>query len=133
MAAASQEVQMRIVVRDTVPGVRGGVQTGSGAGARVDKWERMAGGDHTFELVASTTNGGLPLKGPCIQKDSKGRFVYIVWRSDDGVVSRRAKVYVEQVTAEHLTSGNPVTITIAGRAKDGLPCCASVYPLEVNS
>jgi len=133
MAAATPTVHIRIVVRDAVPGVRGGVQTGSGAAARVEKWERMAGGGHTFELTATTTNGGLPLKGPGIQKDSKGRFVYLVWRSDDGVVSRRAKVYVEQVTAEHLATGNPVIVTIAGRAKDGLPCCASVYPLAVSS
>ncbi|MBS1708301.1 MAG: hypothetical protein JSS65_06210 [Armatimonadetes bacterium] len=133
MAATSTPVQIRIVVRDAVPGVRGGVQTGSGAAARVEKWERMAGGDHTFELTANTTNGSLPLKGPSIQKDSKGRFVYIVWRSDDGVVSRRAKVYLEQFSAEHLATGNPVTVTIAGRAKDGLPCCASVYPLDVSS
>jgi hypothetical protein len=86
----------------------------------------MDGGEASFCVDVGAS---YPLKGPTIQKDSKGRFVYIVWRDDTGQVNRRAKVYVESITEEMLEAGGPLEVLLPGVAKDGWPCCATVKPL----
>lgn len=86
----------------------------------------MDGGEASFCVDVGAS---YPLKGPAIQKDSKGRFVYIVWRDDTGQVNRRAKVYVESITEEMLETGGPLEVLLPGVANDGWPCCATVKPL----
>ena len=88
----------------------------------------MTEADHVFSVQASVKDGKLPLRGPAVQKDSKGRFVYIVWRGGD--ISRRAKVYIESIDQTLLDSGRPLTVVLPGTAKDGWPCCATVKPIQ---
>lgn len=125
-----RDVELHIVLDDTVPGVRGGVQVGSGSDGTVATWHQVTGGEFRFVVRAQARDGRLPLKGEAIQKDGKGRFVYIVWRDDAGVVSRRAKIYVETIDQAMLDTGSPVEILLPGKAKDGLPCCATVKPIR---
>lgn len=89
----------------------------------------MYGAESRFVTHAQVRDGQLPLRGEVIQKDGKGRFIYIVWRDDVGVVSRRAKIYVEPVDQAAVDSGHPIEILLPGKAKDGLPCCSTVKPL----
>ncbi len=123
-------VMLCIHLNKTMPGALGGIQMGSAGSATVPKWVAMPGTDHTFHVSALLKDGRLPLRGPVIQKDGKGRFLYIVWRSVDGVVSRRAKLYVESITQVMVDSELPIRAEFPGLAKDGLPCCATVKPLE---
>jgi hypothetical protein len=90
----------------------------------------MSGEEARFVAHAQIRDGKLPLRGEVIQKDGKGRFLYIVWRDDSGVVNRRAKIYVESMDQTAVDSGLPIEIVLPGRAKDGLPCCATVKPLR---
>lgn len=110
-----------------MPGVWGGIQRGSGAKATVPEWAQMSGGEHVFRLQTQAQH---PLKGPEFQKDAKGKFFYIVWRGDDPQCNRRAKLYVETITPELLAEARSLKLVIAGRAKDGYPCCATIKPLE---
>lgn len=119
-----------MVLDSTVPGMWGGVQVGSGSGGSVKDWRQMSGEEARFVACAQIRDGLLPLRGEVIQKDGKGRFVYIVWRDDIGLVSRRAKIYVESINQAAVDSGHPIEILLPGKAKDGLSCCATVKPLR---
>lgn len=123
-------VELCIHLNKTMPGALGGIQMGSASSATVPEWAAMTGTYHTFQVSALLKDGRLPLRGPAIQKDGKGRFIYIVWRSVDGVVSRRAKLYLESITQEMVDSGLPIRAEFPGLAKDGCPCCATVKPLR---
>lgn len=126
----TRDIELRIVLEDPTPGVWGGVQIGSGSKGTVKVWQKMSGTEARFTTLSQLKDGVLPLRGEAIQKDGKGRFVYIVWRDDTGCVSRRAKIYLETIDASMLASGNTIEILLPGRAKDGLPCCATVKPLQ---
>lgn len=123
-------IELHLVLDATTPGAWGGVQFGSGSAATVTKWQQMTGGEARFVAPVHVRDGVLPLRGETIQKDGKGRFLYIVWRGEDGGVARRAKVYVETIDQSMVDSGRPLAILLPGRAKDGLPCCATVKPLR---
>jgi len=125
-----RDVELHVSLEDTTPGVRGGVQVGSGSNGTVEAWHAMDGGPFTFVIRVQAKDGRLPLKGNAIQKDGKGLFVYIVWRDDAGVVSRRAKIYVETIDQEMLDAGTALQVLLPGKAKDGLPCCATVKPVR---
>lgn len=124
-----RDIELHVLLDSTVPGVWGGIQVGSGAKASVKEWQQMTGSEARFVTHVQAKDGRLPLRGDAIQKDSKGRFVYIVWR-DGGAVSRRAKIYLESIDQAMLDSGKPLAIYLPGKAKDGLPCCATVKPLK---
>lgn len=126
----TRDVELRVLLQDPMPGALGGIQYGSGSKATVKDWQRMSGPEARFTAVAQIKDGLLPLRGEIIQKDGKGRFFYIVWRDDSGVVSRRAKIYLESIDQAAIDSGQPLEILLPGRAKDGLPCCATVKPLN---
>ncbi len=125
-----RDIELHLTLEDTTPGVRGGVQVGSGSNGMVETWHTMHGGPFTFVVRVQAKDGRLPLKGEAIQKDSKGRFVYLVWRDDAGVVSRRAKIYLETIDQSMLDAGSPLEVLLPGKAKDGLPCCATVQPIR---
>lgn len=127
---AIRDIELHIALDSSTPGAIGGIQTGAGAKAEVKEWQTMNGSPATFVTFAKVRDGQLPLVGETIQKDSKGRFLYIVWRDNVGVISRRAKIYVESISQEHIDLGCPLAILVPGKAKDGLPCCATVKPLR---
>ncbi|MBX3111622.1 MAG: hypothetical protein KF857_06395 [Fimbriimonadaceae bacterium] len=120
-------VTLRIVLKAPTVGAFGGVQTGSGSAGTVKTWRQMEAAEEEFTVEVTAKGGRLPLGGPAVQKDAKGRFVYIVWRG--GEISRRAKVYIESVTQAMVDTGRPLTVVLPGQARDGFPCCATVKPL----
>lgn len=126
----TQQINLQIHLTESTPGALGGIQVGSGKTAKVPEWIQTDGSPVTFKTTAELRDGKLPLKGNVIQKDTKGRFVYIVWRSHDGVISRRAKLYLESITQDVLDSSKTLRAVFPGLAKDGLPCCATVKPIE---
>lgn len=126
----TRDVELHIVLDSTTPEVWGGIQIGSGSAGSVKDWQRMSGGEARFVAHAQIRDGKLPLHGKVIQKDGKGRFVYIVWRDDTATVSRRAKIYVESIDQAAVDTGYPIECLLPGKAKDGLPCCATVKPVR---
>lgn len=128
---------MKVTIKDTVAGVWGWVQVGRGSSSNVTEITTMIGGVWAVRVEVLVKSGVLPLSGPAIQKDSKGRFSYICWGGnvpETGFrVSRRAKVYLETIDRSLLdlvTSNNgSLKAVLPGRAKDGLPCCATVKPI----
>ncbi len=117
-----------------MPGAVGGVQVGSAGKATVEQTATMGASDHTFKVQVGAKDGFLPFRGKAVQTDSKGRFVYLVWRMAELGYHRRAKVYLESIDQALLQGaverGRPLTVVLCGRAGDGGPCCATVKPLE---
>lgn len=127
---ATKSIKLQIHLPETTPGALGGVQVGARKDAKVINWVQTDGSAVTFETEVEAKNGSLPLKGSSVNKDSKGRFIYVVWRSRDGVISRRAKFYIESITQELVDRATVIRAVFPGLAKDGLPCCATVKPIE---
>jgi hypothetical protein len=123
-------VELVVRVLDPMPGVWGGIQRGSGAKASVPDWVQMNGAEHEFRFRTKPSATGLPLSGPEFQKDSKGKFFYIVWRGGDPQCDRRAKLYVDVINHDLLRPKEALTLVIAGRARDGYPCCATITPVQ---
>ena len=123
-------INLQIHLTESTPGALGGVQSGSGKAATVPEWTKTDGSPITFKTTAELRDGRLPLKGKTVNKDSKGHFIYVVWRSHDGINSRRAKFYLESITQELLDVSTTIRAVFPGLAKDGLPCCATVKPVE---
>lgn len=126
----TRTIELHIVLQSTTPNVRGGVQVGSGSSGEVRDWQETTGETARFVAIAQVRDGQLPLRGDAIQKDGKGRFVYIVWRDDSGIVSRRAKIYVEGIDQAMLGDSDRFEVLLPGKARDGLPCCATVTPVR---
>ena len=108
------------------------IQKGKGSAGVPSFPGRTAGGSQKFELELPINSAGTDVNGPFVQKDSKGTFIYILWGHSAGdlasQIQRRAKIYLN-LDAELLNAGT-VFARYPGRAKDGLPCCASVKPIE---
>jgi hypothetical protein len=85
----------------------------------------------TFELEA-VVDGGIDWRGDIVHGPRDGRFLYVnagCRAGQHGVAwDRRAKVALPKLTraAAAAVARTGMTATIAGRAKDGGPCCASV-------
>lgn len=131
---ANPNLELILLIKDTMPGVCGGVQTGKGSAGKPRSIETMSGGDWKVTISAGLKDGKMPFYGPEIQSDSKGKFFYICWGGQvAGIgfrISRRAKIYLSSISQslvdEALASNSPLNAVISGRAKDGLPCCATV-------
>lgn len=126
-----------IVAREPMPGVLASLQKGKGSSARPVEVRRTTEADLVlpFSLKLGPGKDGTPRwSGPFLQKDSRGEFVYVRWGRSAGdpatEINRRAKLYLHDVTAEiaraAATSGKPVRLVIAGKAKDGWPACPTV-------
>ncbi len=136
----NHDIPLRITVLDPLPGVTYAMQRGR------DELLPPATADAqalTFELsvrVSAHQAGGAPnVLGPYAQGKPDDRFLYV----NSGTLAgqqgtdwtRRAKIktagiswpLVEQVVA---TPGAVLEARIAGRAKDGGPCCATVPLLD---
>ena len=90
-----------------------------------------ADGDLSFDIPINLTPtpAGLRPGGGFVRNDSRGRFVYIASGQAAGDCrtdgQRRIKIYLHDLPAD-LTGGEVLEATIAGRAKDGGPACATV-------
>jgi hypothetical protein len=136
--APEHELPLRIVVLNPPPGVRFAVQRGRHellppAHASADAL--------TFELSARTAarGEGVNVLGPFAQGPPADRFIYVNSGTGAGQAgtpwSRRAKVKTAGITAALVdealaTPGARLEARIAGRARDGGPCCATVPLLD---
>lgn len=120
-------VALRICLVEPVSGVTYALQRG--------KDEHVAPvSTSVFEFEVQRTDDGRWV-GPLVHGPSGGKFVYIGSGTHGGDRSsswtRRAKIPLvgisEELIRAHLAAPNSrIECTIAGRAKDGGPCCATV-------
>lgn len=125
--AARINLTLRIILADPPPGVVFSKQDAKNR--PVDPV--LAEGDLCFDIpiTLTPTPNGLRPGGGFVRNDARGRFVYVAsghaagqWRTE---WSRRIKVYLNDLPGD-LVDGQVLTATIAGRAKDGGPACATV-------
>ena len=92
-------------------------------------------GDLSFDIpiTLTPTPQGLRPGGGFVRTDGRGRFVYIASGRAAGDCltdwARRIKIYLHDLPVD-LVGGEVVEATIAGRAKDGGPACATVPLLK---
>ena len=121
------DLTLRIVLADLPPGVVFSKQDAKNR--PVDP--ARAEGDIAFDIPISLTPtpNGLRPGGGFVRNDSRGRFVYIASGRAAGDCQtewqRRIKVYLTDLPPD-LAGGETLEVTIAGRAKDGGPACATV-------
>jgi len=127
MPTARIDLTLRIILADPPPGV---VFSKQDAKSRpVDPIR--AEGDLSFDIpiTLTPTPSGFRPGGGFVCNDSRGRFVYIASGQAAGDCqtdwARRIKIYLHDLPPD-LTGGEVLEATIAGRAKDGGPACASV-------
>jgi len=88
-------------------------------------------GDLSFDIpiTLTPTPNGLRPGGVFVRSDGRGRFVYIASGQAAGDCrtewQRRLKVYLHDLPAD-LVAGEVLEATVAGRARDGGPACATV-------
>lgn len=129
------QLKLRIVLLDPPPDVRFRLQRGrDGLTTAISETSDKL----VFELSVEVADPqALPprLTGEYAQGPATGRFIYINSGTSAGDPSscwtRRVKVHLSGITADlieqHLSKpGSILEAHIAGRAKDGGPCCASV-------
>lgn len=121
------DLTLRIILADPPPGVVFSKQDAKNLPVDPVRSE----GDLSFDIpiTLTPTPNGLRPGGGFVRNDSRGRFVYIASGQAAGQCgtewSRRIKVYLHDLPAD-LTGGEALEATIAGRAKDGGPACATV-------
>jgi len=92
-------------------------------------------GDLSLDIPITLTPTPLGLRpgGGFVRSDGRGRFVYVASGRAAGDCQtdwqRRLKIYLHDLPAD-LVAGEVVEATIAGRAKDGGPACATVPLLK---
>ncbi|WP_454713518.1 DUF5990 family protein [Caulobacter segnis] len=121
------DLTLRIILADPPPGVVFSKQDAKNHPVDPVRSE----GDLSFDIpiTLTPTPQGLRPGGGFVRNDSRGRFVYIASGGQAGdcqtVWSRRIKIYLHDLPA-NLAGGEVLAATIAGRAKDGGPACATV-------
>ncbi|HWU79929.1 MAG TPA: DUF5990 family protein [Caulobacter sp.] len=121
------DLTLRIILADPPPGV---VFSKQDAKSRPVDPVRAEGGDLSFDIPITLTPkpDGLRPGGGFVRNDDRGRFVYIASGRQAGDCqtewSRRIKVYLRDLPA--VEAGDILEATIAGRAGDGGPACATV-------
>lgn len=125
-------VRLTIRIEDPIPRVAYALQRGKAEHVGPVR-------EGVFEFDALCTDDGR-WSGAFVQGPSGGKFIYIGsgTHAGDGTScwTRRAKIPLAGITEDiiqaHLaTPGSRIECTIAGRAKDGGPCCPTV-PLLGN-
>lgn len=127
MPPARIDLTLRIVLADPPPGVAFSKQDAKNH--PVDPVR--ASGDLSFDIpiTLTPTPDGLRPGGGFVRADGRGRFVYIASGRAAGDCltdwQRRLKVYLNDLPQD-VATGDVLQATIAGRAKDGGPACATV-------
>jgi hypothetical protein len=125
------DLTLRIVLADPPPGVVFSKQNAKNVPVDPVRSE----GDLSFDIpiTLNPTPQGLRPGGGFVRSDGRGRFVYIASGRAAGDCQtewqRRIKIYLHDLPAD-LVAGEVVEATIAGRAKDGGPACATVPLLK---
>ena len=121
------DLTLRIILADPPPGV---VFSKQDAKSRPVDPVRAEGGDLAFDIPITLTPkpDGLRPCGGFVRNDDRGRFVYVASGRQAGDCqtewSRRIKVYLRDLPADP-AAGDILEATIAGRAADGGPTCAT--------
>lgn len=121
------DLTLRIVLVDPPPGVVFSKQDAKNFPVEPVRSD----GDLVFDIpitLTSTPTGQRP-GGAFVRNDSRGRFVYIASGRAAGDCQtdwqRRLKVYLSELPTG-LSGGEVLQASVAGRAKDGGPACATV-------
>jgi len=131
MPAARIDLTLRIILADPPSGVVFSKQDAKNRPVDPIRAE----GDLSFDIpiTLTPTPNGLRPGGGFVRNDSRGRFVYIASGQAAGDCQtdwqRRIKVYLHDLPAD-VTGGEVLVATIAGRARDGGPACATVPLLQ---
>lgn len=121
------DLTLRIILADPPPGVVFSKQDAKNRPVDPVRAE----GDLSFDIpiTLTPTPDGLRPGGGFVRVDGRGRFVYIASGQAAGDCQtdwqRRIKVYLHDLPSE-IAGGSVLEATIAGRAKDGGPACATV-------
>lgn len=125
------DLTLRIILADPPPGVVFSKQDAKNH--PVDPVR--SAGDLSLDIpitLTPTPNGFRP-GGGFVRSDSRGRFVYVASGRAAGDCQtdwqRRIKIYLHDLPAD-LVAGEVLEATIAGRAKDGGPACATAPLLK---
>ncbi|MEV6966637.1 DUF5990 family protein [Hamadaea sp. NPDC051192] len=81
--------------------------------------------------AAKVVDGRLDVRGPHIQGGPGQRFVNLTWLGSDGVMFRRAKLWLDGIdpaTAEAALAAGQLTARLGLTDPAGGPVCASVRP-----
>lgn len=127
MPPARIDLTLRIILADPPPGVVFSKQDAKNH--PVDPVR--ADDDLSFDIpitLTPTPSGHRP-GGGFVRADGKGRFVYLASGRAAGDCQtewqRRLKIYLDGLPTD-ITAGAVLQATVAGRAKDGGPACATV-------
>jgi hypothetical protein len=130
-------VTLELVFESAAPGIWSGVQVGSGSAGSVSEVVIATEEPLVFRVEANATIECCTVKwkGPSIQKDAKGPFIYVRHGQSAGQsgteCNRRAKLYLSSIRPEQVSSDRVVLRAVfPGKANDGLPSCATVKPIQ---
>jgi hypothetical protein len=109
-----------------------GLQRGKASAATTESPVRTTGDDLRLDFTLEHRDG--KFRGPYVQQDGKGQFVYLRWGVSAGdrgaACDRRTKVYLGLLTPEvveaAVAGGKRLVLAYDGTGKDGLPACATV-------
>jgi hypothetical protein len=135
----SQELTLRIILREPPATVDFAIQTGHAAKAALIQKQRSTGTDLHFELpitLAPAVSGAPPdFRGPIVQGPKGQRFLYVNIGTSagqwDSPWTRRLKVPLTGITWDMLEGSSILLQTqVPGTARDGSPTCATVKPFD---
>jgi hypothetical protein len=134
----SNEINLRIVLENTVNGTVYGLQKGKGSNYETIQAQPGNGKDLFFDFsvpVKENNISGFSLSGPFVQGTAESRFVYIGIGSYAGQAGApwngRLKVPLPEatlLTSQGDTGDYRLCCTVPGRTKDGKPMFATVKP-----
>jgi hypothetical protein len=136
-----QEITLRIILENPLPGIDYGVQKGSGATYQTIEKQRSGEGSMVFEfkITAKTEDDSPDFAGPVVQGPKGERFVYLDIGTYAGqtatIWERRLKVPLRGISTETISelTNKPdacLETKIPGIGKDGTPSCGTVKPFD---
>ncbi len=136
-----QELTCNIILEKPVPGVKTGLQKGSGNKHEILQIQQSSGNDltYTFSIKVKTGKDEQPdFAGPFVQGPVGERFVYLNIGTSAGQLNspwtRRLKVPLRGITWNMVKQaagpGRALQTTVPGKGKDGTPSCATVKPFD---
>lgn len=105
-----------------------GVQLGKQSGKLSVDMRPVGSPTHTIaydvEVRPNKRTGAPDFYGPEVFGTAERRFLYAQWASN-GAMFRRLKIDLGGISPKQALAGKPLTVEVAGVAKDGGPACAT--------